>query len=143
MYIDKHIVFKSNLSEHNLGSLWAQSKKDNCQMHKDESRQEDVFFFTVVKVTYEFCLLKITCTCTFPLIIINRQQVYNEGKGFTKSMFDKKWYFLLGSYSPKLYPAKRVCGTYCICNLFEKIADIEKFRYIYLSISANAQTNNW
>lgn len=107
MYIDKHIVFKSNLSEHNLGSLWAQSKKDNCQMHKDESRQEDVFFFTVVKVTYEFCLLKITCTCTFPLMIINRQQVYNEGKGFTKSMFDKKWYFLLGSYSPKLYPAKK------------------------------------
>lgn len=40
-------------------------------------------------------------------------------------------------------PLKRVCGTYCICNLFEKIADIEKFRYIYLSISANAQTNNW
>lgn len=58
MYIDKHIVFKSNLSEHNLGSLWAQSKKDNCQMHKDESRQEDVFFFYCCKGDLRVLLIK-------------------------------------------------------------------------------------
>lgn len=107
MYIDKYIVFKFNLSEYNLGSLWVQLKKDNCQMYKDELRQEDVFLFIVVKVIYEFCLLKIICICIFLLIIINCQQVYNEGKGFIKIMFDKKWYFLLGLYLLKLYFVKK------------------------------------
>lgn len=75
-------------------------------MHKDESRQEDVFFFYCCKGDLRVLLIKNNMYMYFSADN-NRQQVYNEGKGFTKTMFDKKWYFLLGSYSPKLYPAKK------------------------------------